>query len=100
MVKIGFTLVFGFLALFLCISSQPASATTIDPLTWEQFASDADFIGIAECETAGGIVAKYKVLESWKGAPPGTTFSLRIAVNYWEPQFPIALIGEQYLIAA
>jgi len=49
MAKICFTLViFGFLALFLCIFSQPASATTIDPLTWEQFASDADFIGVAE----------------------------------------------------
>jgi hypothetical protein len=56
--KICFPLViFGFLALFLCIFSQSASATTIDPLTWEQFASDADFIGIVECETAGGIVS-------------------------------------------
>jgi hypothetical protein len=89
-----------FVALLLCLHFQPASGTTIDPLTWEQFASDADFIGIVECETAGGIVARYKVLESWKGAPTGTAFSIRVAVNYWEPQFPIALIGEQYLVAA
>jgi hypothetical protein len=89
-----------FVALLLCLHFQPAFGTTIDPLTWQQFASDADFIGIVECETAGGIVAKYKVLESWKGAPAGTTFSIRIAVNYWEPQFPIALIGERYLVAA
>jgi hypothetical protein len=89
-----------FVALLLCLHFQPASGTTIDPLTWEQFASDADFVGIVECETAGGIVAKYRVLESWKGAPAGTAFSIRVAVNYWEPQFPIALIGEQYLVAA
>jgi hypothetical protein len=89
-----------FVALLLCLHFQPAFGTTIDPLTWEQFASDADFIGIVECETAGGIVAKYRVLESWKGAPAGTAFSIRVAVNYWEPQFPIALIGEQYLVAA
>jgi hypothetical protein len=89
-----------FVALLLCLHFQPAYGTTIDPITWEQFASDADFIGIVECETAGGIVAKYRVLESWKGAPAGTAFSIRVAVNYWEPQFPIALIGEQYLVAA
>jgi hypothetical protein len=89
-----------FAALILCLHFQPASGTEIDPLTWEQFTSDADFIGIVECETAGGIVARYRVLESWKGAPAGTAFSIRVAVNYWEPQFPIALIGERYLVAA
>ena len=42
-------------ATFLCRS---AVATTIDPLTWEELIVGADFVGIVECETAGGIVAK------------------------------------------
>src|SRR5262245_11837805 len=90
----------GLAALLCCLQLQSAFATTIDPLTWEQFAADADFIGIVECQRAGGIVAKYKVIESWKGAPAGTTLSIRVAVNYWEPQFPIALVGMQYLVGA
>ena len=90
----------GLAALLCCLQFQPALATTIDPLTWEQFAADADFMGIVECQTAGGIVAQYRVIESWKGAPAGTTISIRVAVNYWEPQFPIALVGMQYLVGA
>jgi hypothetical protein len=50
---------------------------------------------------AGGIVAGYKVVESWKGGMPvGTRFTLRVAINYWGPQFPVTLVGEKYLIAA
>jgi hypothetical protein len=75
-------------------------ATTVDPLTWEQLVSGADFVGIVECQTAGGIVAKYTVVESWKGPAAGTAFSMAVAVNYWEPQFPIALCGERYLVTA
>ena len=86
--------------LLLLFHFPPAYATEVDPLIWEQFAAEADFIGTVECETAGGIVAKYRVIESWKGAPAGTIITIMVAVNYWEPQFPIALIGEQYLMAA
>ena len=60
----------------------------------------ADFVGVVECEQAGGIVAEYKVIESWKGPKPGTRMSIRVAVNYWEPQFPIALCGERYYVTA
>ena len=60
----------------------------------------ADFVGIVECEQAGGIVAAYKVVESWKGPKPGTRFAIRVAVNYWEPQFPITLCGERYYVTA
>ena len=78
----------------------PARATTIDPLTLEQLVGRADFVGIVECETAGGIVANYRVIESWKGVPAGTRFGLKTPVNYWEPQFPIALVGSRSVVTA
>ena len=81
-------------------AASPAKATTIDPRIWQQLVADADFVGIVECVTAGGIVAEYEVVEPWKGAGAGERFRLRIAVNYWEPQYPVALVGERYLITA
>jgi hypothetical protein len=77
------------LAVILCVAGvpAPARATTIDPLIWEQLVLDAGFVGVVECETAGGIVAGYRVVESWKGAPVGTRFKMRLAINFWGPQF-------------
>ena len=49
---------------------------------------------------AGGIVAEYRVVESWKGAKPGTRFRVRMGVNYWGGQFPIALCGTRYYMTA
>src|SRR3954462_8511581 len=74
-------------------------ATTIDPLTWPEIALGADIIAVVECEVAGGIVAKSNVVESWMGPVAGTAIALRVAVNTWEPQFPIALCGQRYLVA-
>jgi hypothetical protein len=76
------------------------SATTIDPLLFEELVLGADFIGIVDCEQAGGIVARYRIIESWKGPRAGSEISIRVAVNYWEPQFPIALCGERYFVTA
>ena len=45
-----------------------AGLTFVDPMTWEQLILKADFVGVVQCEVAGGIVARYKVLETWKGA--------------------------------
>ncbi len=83
----------------LCAPS-PARATTIDPMPWEELVARADFVGVVECETAGGIVARYRVIESWKGAAVGTSVTIRVAVNYWEPQYPLALVGERWLVNA
>lgn len=91
-------LVFALAAFIATLSS--ARATTIDPLTLEQLVSGASFVGVVECETAGGIVAGYRVVESWKGTPVGTQFYLKTPVNYWEPQFPIALVGERSVVTA
>jgi hypothetical protein len=79
---------------------KTAGATTIDPLTWEQMAEGADFVGIVECITAGGIVARYRVVESWKGPAAGTEFHLQEPPNYWGPQYPITLCGERLLVMA
>ncbi len=77
-----------------------ASATTIDWMTFEELVLGADFVGIVECDRAGGVVAGYSVLESWKGPRAGTHITIRVAVNYWEPQFPITLCGERYFVTA
>jgi hypothetical protein len=77
-----------------------AAATTIDPIPFEELILGADFVGVVECVQAGGIVAEYKVVESWKGPKEGTRVSIRVAVNYWEPQYPIALCGERYFVTA
>lgn len=86
--------------LFVAGALRPARATTIDPLIWEQLVLDAGFVGVVECDTAGGVVAGYRVIESWKGVPVGTRFRIRMAINYWGPQFPLTLVGERYLVTA
>ncbi len=88
------------LVAFVQLWPSSASATTIDWMTFEELVLGADFVGIVECNRAGGIVAGYSVLESWKGPRPGSHITIRVAVNYWEPQFPIALCGERFFVTA
>ena len=88
------------LVLFLSCDLPSTTATTIVPLSWKELVYNSDFIGVVQCVTAGGIVAEYQVVESWKGPPQGTRLRIRTAVNYWEPQFPIALVGEKFLVTA
>ena len=89
-----------YLVAFVLLWPSSAAATTIDRMTFEELVLGADFVGIVECNRAGGIVAGYSVLESWKGPRPGTHITVRVAVNYWEPQFPITLCGERYFMTA
>jgi len=77
-----------------------AHATSYVSRTWEQIAEKSEFIGVVECITGGGIVARYKVVDSWKGIAEKAEFHLRQGVDYWEPQFPIALCGERFLVFA
>jgi hypothetical protein len=80
--------------------ASTASATSIDPLTWNQLLSKADFVGVVECTVAGEIVARYSVVESWKGAAAGSEVTISAATNFWGEQAPIALVGERYLVTA
>lgn len=89
-----------FVAFSLLIIVQISSATTIDPLLWEQLVIGADFVGVVECQVAGGITAKYKIVDSWKGPKNGENITIRIATNYWGPQFPTVLCGERLLVTA
>lgn len=88
--------------LSLILGACLARATTIDPLTWEQLVLGADFVGVVECTQAGGIVARYRVMANWGHSGPavGEEISIQVAVNYYEPQFPIALVGERFLVTA
>lgn len=83
----------------VCFTSASSVGTTIDPMRWEQLVTSADFVGVVECTVAGGMVAKYRVVDAWKGEPADEV-SIRVAVNYWEPQFPIALCGVRFLVTA
>jgi hypothetical protein len=87
-------------AFLVLASTRPVAATTIHPLSLEELVARADLVGVVECETAGGIVARYRVVESWKGPAAGKRVTIRVAVNYWEPQFPIALCGQRYFVTA
>lgn len=86
--------------LVILLSSFTARATTIDPAAWEELVIGADFVGVVECETAGGIVARYRVVESWKGPPVGSSVTIRVPVDYWEPQYPLTLVGERWVVTA
>src|SRR5262245_5214940 len=88
------------LAAAALLGAGPASATTIDPLLSEELVLGADFVGVVDCDRAGGVVAGYTVVESWKGPKAGAAVTIRVAVNYWEPQFPVALCGERYFVTA
>ena len=80
--------------------AAPASATTIDPLSWELLILQADLVAEVQCESAGGIVARYKVVRSWRGPAAGSKVSIRVAVNYWGPQFPVTLCGQRFFVTA
>lgn len=68
--------------------------------TWEESATTSEFVGVVECIVAGGIVARYRVIDSWKGAPVGTELNISQHVDPFGPQFPISLVGEQSLVFA
>ena len=53
-------------------------STTIDPYTFEELVEGADLVGIVECTQAGGIVARYRVVETWKGRDPGKEITIRV----------------------
>ncbi|MCY2929087.1 MAG: hypothetical protein NTV86_06255, partial [Planctomycetota bacterium] len=82
------------------VCSAPAHGTTIDPFVWEELILGADFVGIVECTVAGGNVAKYKVIETWKGPAGLKELSIGITPNYCGGQFKIVLVGQRLFVAA
>ncbi len=43
-----------------------ALPTSIEIQTWEKLAFEADLVGVIECVQAGEIVARFRIVESWK----------------------------------
>ncbi|MFN7563321.1 MAG: hypothetical protein ACK5TH_16175 [Prosthecobacter sp.] len=68
--------------------------------TWEESATTSEFVGVVECIVAGGIVARYRVIDSWKGAPVGTELNISQHVDPFGPQFPVSFVGERSLAFA
>jgi hypothetical protein len=76
-------------------------ATTIDPLLWQQLADRADLIGVVECVTAGGNVARYRVTDVWKGVVRvGDIVSIGIETDFWGPRYEVRLVGQRLFVAA
>ncbi len=87
--------------LFVLVAAlSPAQASTIIPQLWEQVVDDTDFVGIVECETAGGIVAKFRVVEAWKGSRAGAVLTIDMGTDVFGDPFRTALCGDRYLFAA
>jgi hypothetical protein len=87
-------------SIFIWVIAPACTATDIVQKSFEELVLGADLVAVVECTTAGGIVARYRVIESFRGPKGGSEVSLRIAVNYWEPQFPIALVGQRFFVTA
>ncbi len=84
----------------LLLSSRPLEALSIDPPTWEQLVLDADFVGVVECTEAGGIVARYRILESWKGRNRGESILIRFRLwGTMGDTYPVVFCGSRFLVA-
>lgn len=91
-------------ALLLVSMLRPSAlhAMSFAHSTWEELVLKSDFVGVVECIQAGGIVARYRVIENWTGPEPetGVHINIRMAVSPNGPHFPSALVGERYLVIA
>lgn len=90
---------------WLCILTiifvgSSARATSFVVPTWQQMAQGADFIGVVKCVTAGGIVARYRVEESWKGLAKGSEFLMHRPDDDFGDQYPTLLCGDRMLVMA
>jgi hypothetical protein len=81
----------------LLIQGKTLATDRIRP-TWAELAITSEFVGVVECIVAGGIVARYRVIDSWKGASVGTELNISQHVDPFGPQFPVSLVGERSLV--
>jgi hypothetical protein len=81
--------------------ARPAQARSVISQPWQGLVLAADFVAEVECTVAGGIVAKYRVVTIWKGPEkPGDEIRLEISPDESGPQFPLALVGQRFIVAA
>jgi len=88
------------LSIYLGVFSPRCNATTVAAWPWDYQCQRAGFIGIVQCEVAGLITAKYRVVESWKGPSIGSLLTINQTLDSWGPGTPFMLCGSRYLICA
>lgn len=90
------------LALLLAAPWLPrASALTIDPELWQQLVEQADLVAVVECAAAGGVVARYRVEESWKGdVRAGELIVLARIASAWSDTYPVSFVGQRFVVTA
>lgn len=82
-------------------SPSPVPATVSITSTWEDSVANSDFIGVVECVVPGGVVATYKVIETWKGDPRRNEFvTLGAAFDSWKPEGAVSNYGREFVVAA
>jgi hypothetical protein len=92
--------VFWLFGLVPSTGAPSVAASTRIPPPWQLVVADAGFIGIVECEMAGGVVAGYRVIESWKGPPPESRITIGLHTDGFGAHYPLVLVGERFLVAA
>jgi hypothetical protein len=86
-----------FLLALHVVLAPVAGADTYVPHPWYQQVARASFVGVVQCEVAGVVAAKYRVIESWKGAPVGSLLTIDEQLRRTATYTPFAVCGEKYL---
>ena len=82
------------------ILAAQAVASERIPGPFEQQLRDADLVAIVECEVAGAPIARYRVVESWKGPGTGSRVTIFVCVERGNPLIDVTLVGQRYLVIA
>jgi hypothetical protein len=88
------------IGLGLILSPLLSSATMVMSIPWQNLVTDADFVGVVECELSGGNVAQYKIIDAWKGAPDKASIRISPPTDYWHSPFNVVLPGDRFVVAA
>jgi hypothetical protein len=72
-------------------------ALSVDIPTWPELIEYSELAGIVECTVAGSVVAKYRMVEVWKGEGPKGEFYL-VEPPFPATAIPIALVGERFIV--
>ncbi|MHB9022646.1 MAG: hypothetical protein ACYC7E_00495 [Armatimonadota bacterium] len=85
----------------LCVlATTPILASMYVPYAWQELVLRADFIGEVECVTAGDIVERFQVVDSWKGEAAQNIINIRMPTDFWNGYLTMAMVGDHYLVAA
>jgi hypothetical protein len=86
--------------LLASLAADHASASSTVPQPWQAILNRGHLVGIVECETAGEIIARYRVVESWRGPTVGSLLTIRGPASVYGPNLPEALVGDRFLVSA